>query len=165
MRWDPVITHLECLGRAVTCTQLYPKIYQIKQVEMILKLLDSCATYIPSVTDKEKFTCRALIRSQTFSWENTRTGRVGSCPDSGMKILSCERARPPKAPLDSLGERDTVKLCSRHLSAGSSGRTARGTGVDGPGYHKPLAAFIFELVLIAVYPHPVKYLSQLLGVL
>lgn len=85
-------------------------------------------TYIPSVTAKEKFTCRALIRSHTFSWENTRTGRGGSCPDSGMKILSCDRARLPSALLDSLGHK------RHHESLHSSPSCARCAGwTGGPG--------------------------------
>lgn len=124
MGQDPVVTNLACLGEIVMCTQLYFKIYQISQAGMILKHLSSCLTYIPSDMAKKKFTCRALIRSHTFSWENTRTGRVGSCPDSGMKILSCERARLPSAPLDSLEERDTVKLCSLSPHLGSPGGRA-----------------------------------------
>lgn len=62
-------------------------------------------THTPRDTVQETLTCKALIRSHTFSWENTRTGRAGSCPASGMKMLSCDRARLPNVPLDSLGSK------------------------------------------------------------
>lgn len=160
MGQDPAVTNLACLGEIVMCTQLFLKIYQINQAGIIFKYLKSYLTYIPSDTAEKRFTCRALIRSHTFSWENTRTGRVGSCPDSGMKILSCERARLPSAPLDSLGEGDTVKLCSLP-PPGAPGWRAGPVG----RHDQPTLHLFFICSRLRLTPHHVKYHSQLLEAL
>lgn len=58
-------------------------------------------------------TCKDLIRSETFSWENTRTGLGGSCGVSEMKMLSCDKDLFPMIVLCILGEYG--KLIKQHI--------------------------------------------------
>ena len=138
MRYGPIVTNWASLGRAVTCMHLGFKNRSSKPSRNHLKTSRCIPDIRTQCRHGEKFTCKALIRSHTFSWEKTRTGRGGSCPDSGMKILSCERARLPSVPLDSLGRK---KHCDpRRVPI--SPRGAR-DGAKGTPYNKPSAAFIF----------------------